>query len=40
MVKGTFWKISKKKPPHFEEKKVLKWPRFLENLDKFLSFFF
>jgi hypothetical protein len=40
MVKGTFWKISKKKSPHFEEKKVMKWPRILQNLGKFLAFFF
>jgi hypothetical protein len=39
MVKGTFWKIFKKS--HLiSRKKVMKSPRFLENLGRFSVFFF
>jgi hypothetical protein len=39
MAKKTFWKISKKITT-FEQEKIMKSPKILENLGKFLAFYF
>jgi hypothetical protein len=39
MVKGTFWKIARKNS-HISRKKVMKSPKFLEDLGGFLTSFF
>jgi hypothetical protein len=39
MIKGMFWKISRK-TTKFQKKKVMKLLRFLEDFGRFITYFF